>query len=65
MSTSRRYYVVAAALLLCALLVITFLAPEDSFWEALISPVGAAFIVLLLPALFGPLDESLKKWHRG
>ncbi|CAA9467958.1 MAG: hypothetical protein AVDCRST_MAG02-3338 [uncultured Rubrobacteraceae bacterium] len=65
MSTNRKSYVGAAGLLLCVWLAIAFLAPEGSLWGALRFPVALAFGLVSLPALFGPTDDPLKKWHRG
>jgi len=65
MSTSQKYYVGVAALLLCTWLAIASLVPEGSLWGALRFPTALAFGLVLLPALFGPTDASLKKWHHG
>jgi uncharacterized membrane protein len=64
MSRSRTGYVLAAVLLLCAWVCVFVFAPEGSIWDAL---SFAGFLMLglvLIPALFDPLDESLKRWKR-
>jgi hypothetical protein len=65
MSTSRKYYVGAAVLLLAGWATVVLFAPEASLWDTLATPLMLAGGFVLIPVLFGPLDDSLKKWHRG
>jgi len=64
MSRRRIAYVSATAVLVCAWVLIFLAAPDGSFWDTLSFPIALALGLVLIPALFGPPNESLKRWQR-
>ena len=65
MTKSRKPYILSLFVLLGTWAAIYIFAPDINLWYALTT--GVAFVIgfwVLIPALFGPLDDSLKKWQR-